>query len=742
MPYSAPAVWSDHLRQTLQAYGDSVLREVAANLVRPRSQWPSEELMERSIHTLHNAAVIDRRLHDLDVPSRRLLGFIAHSRQPRWKLGNLLELLAAVGHSDGLQAVLRLFESGLLYPNLGAQAPWRAGPTEADSAGKSAPSRRLKSFEQWLGQGASAEYAVFALPQVIERALDVDLGFPELPSVRVTHGSIHEADGLEWPLRLAAIWQLIGQASLRRTQGGDFFKRDLDRLRTDPLLNGAPVEDLMELPDVGLLAVELGQIEGLIEVDSTELKAGVAPAAWEEGLASTLSSLWSALPFFQHWNPHDGWYTTRAGANPYPSACLLALLLLGRVPEDRFVRLAEIERWVLEHHPFWGPQSLRRGQKPTWVRAFLLGYAYQLRMLQATKDSKGDWVVRLSPYGRWLAGLGAQPPVSPFGQTLLVQPNLEILVYRQGLTPGLIARLSRFASWKTLGSACTLQLQADMVYRALESGLTFEAIVQTLEQSATRATPPAVVESLRTWAGKRDRISVYPAATLFEFGNADDLNEALARGLPGVRLSDRLLAVAGEEEIDFRHFRLTSTRDYGLPPEKCVEVQDDGVTLAIDLSRSDLLLETELQRFAEPQADAALTPGRTPGADATRLAMRSEGKDGRTVYRVTPQSLAAGQSNGLELRELEDWFQQRTGRSLSPAVKLLLTGDQAPPLQVRRQLILHVATPEIADGLEQWPATHQHIKERIGPTALVIDEEDMKALAEKLRELGMTTQAE
>ena len=51
-----------------------------------------------------------------------------------------------------------------------------------------------------------------------------------------------------------------------------------------------------------------------------------------------------------------------------------------------------------------------------------------------------------------------------------MQPNLEIIAYRQGLTPALIARLTRFAAWKSLGAACTLQLEPETVYRALEAG--------------------------------------------------------------------------------------------------------------------------------------------------------------------------------------------------------------------------------------------------------------------------------
>src|SRR5262249_30349893 len=181
---------------------------------------------------------------------------------------------------------------------------------------------------------------------------------------------------------------------------------------------------------------------------------------------------------------------------------------------------------------------------------------------------------------------------------LLVQPNLEILAYRQGLAPALIARLAHFAAWKALGAACLLQLQPESVYRALEAGFTFETILQTLEQHGTRPTPAPVIDSLRTWANKRDRITIYPAAALLEFGSAEELNEALARGVPALRLTDRLALVPNDDAIDFKHFRLTGTRDYGLPPEKCVTIEPDGVTLTIDLSRSDLLLETELPRFA------------------------------------------------------------------------------------------------------------------------------------------------
>jgi hypothetical protein len=700
-PSPAQPDWTALLRDTLEHYDEALVRVVAGKLLRPRNEWPVEELIERSVGTVANAVVIDRRLQELGPAERRLLALIAHSRQPRWRLGSLLELLAALGHAEGPAPVFNLLEAGLLYPELPAGHP------------------RLKTFEEWLGQASVTGFAIFAHPLVAARALGEDLGLPDL---RETGGTgllmPQEADGLEWPLRLAALWQQVATAPLRRTQQGDFFKRDLDRLRTDPLLTAPAPDSLGDVPDAALFAIALATVEGIVAEKDGELRAASLPAVWEEGLPPALAALWSALPRLDAWDPLDGWRGGPSPGNPFPSAYLLSLLLLARLPANAWTAPGTVGDWILDHHPYWSGGGVRPSRLRDWASTFLLGLAYQLRWIQAARTTSGAWLVRLSPLGRWVLGIGELPALeAPYAQTLFVQPNLEIVAYRQGLTLGLIARLARFATWKGLGAACTLQLEPETVYRALESGETFQSIVQTLEQHGTRATPAPVIESLRTWSNKRDRISIYPSAALLEFNSAEDLNEALARGLPGVRVSDRLALVSQESAIDFRHFRLTGTRDYSLPPERCVEVEPDGVTLSIDLARSDLLLETELPRFAE--------------------SVSRPGSNGRRQYRLTPASLAAGREGGLGLSALESWFVQRTGHPLSAATRLLLTGSQLPPPELRQHLVLHVATAELADGLMQWPETRALIESRLGPTALAIAEENAEKLRERLTLLGM-----
>jgi hypothetical protein len=387
---------------------------------------------------------------------------------------------------------------------------------------------------------------------------------------------------------------------------------------------------------------------------------------------------------------------------------------LSRLTDGQWADPEAIDAWMGKHHPYWSGSA----RQPVGMVPWLLGVAYLLRLVQARPGPRGKTLVRLSPTGRWVLGLAEKPAAPPsFPQTLLVQPNLEILAYRQGLTPTLIVALGRFATWKGLGAACTLQLEPQSVYRGLEAGDTFANIVQTLERHGMKALPSAVLDSLRTWSNKRERLTVYAAAALFEFATAAELTEAIARGLPAQRLTDRLAVVASEGDIEFRHFRLTGTRDYCLPPEQCVEVEVDGVTLNVDLIRSDLLLEIEVQRFAE-LAHAA-------------------GAHGRRLYRLTPSSLAAAREQGVTAAFLGRWFEQRTGQALSPAARLLLTGAEMPSPELRSQIVMHVATAAIADGLQQWPGTRSLIQTRLGPTALAVAAEHVATLTQRLTELGI-----
>src|SRR5262249_22634389 len=146
--------------------------------------------------------------------------------------------------------------------------------------------------------------------------------------------------------------------------------------------------------------------------------------------------------------------------------------------------------------------------------------------------------------------------------------------------------------------------------------------------------------------------------------------------------------------------RLTGTRDYGAKPEQCLTVADDGLTLTVDASRSDLLLESELAAVAEP-LDA--------GPE-------------RRVYRLTRETLRKALESGQTLASLDEWMTQRAGKPLSPAAKLLAAADDSIELHLESCLVIHVPNVDTADGLLQWSESRGLIQARLGPTALVVAE--------------------
>src|ERR1043165_5305274 len=193
-------LWNQHTRRTLLRYDESLMRQVAHKLCKPRNQWPVEELLDRVVSALNNAAMVDRRLKEMPKESRQILNVIGHSRQSRWPLGSLVEILVALGASDALAPIVALLEAGLLLPEL---LPFGAEPSDDKISARS----RLKHFDTWLGRSDPMPM-ILASPAVTSRVSNEDLGI-ECPVAKANSSTVHEADGLDWPLRLAVLWQPV-----------------------------------------------------------------------------------------------------------------------------------------------------------------------------------------------------------------------------------------------------------------------------------------------------------------------------------------------------------------------------------------------------------------------------------------------------------------------------------------------------------------------------------------------------
>ena len=564
-----------------------------------------------------------------------------------------------------------------------------------------------------------------------------------LPEVGVVR-QVRESDGLEPILRLAAAWQRIDEGAIRQTQQGTFFKRDRERLEDDLVLAG-PIADAIEpLPDMPLLWVGMARAVGLVIAEGgSDRLVAADPEFWDDNavhLPQMIATRWLAL---REWHEQLG-MKQDAGPNdlsiPYLRAP--ALLWLATRAEEEWLALEDLAKLWDDLCPGWDrplltdstPLQTPRGAEV--LAAILLGPAYQLGLVRTGEETTtGRRVAQLTPLGRYSLALGSPPmPRQTFDHFLLAQPNFEMIAYRQGLTPRLIGQFSRFARWSQVGAALELKLTPDSVYRGLEGGLTTDAMLDRLTKHSARPLPAGVAEAIRTWAGRRDRVTYFASTTLIEFATGADLEAALKlfptpnAGRAGpTRISERLLLVEDEGAIPFNKFRMVGARDYRRPPETCVDVDGDGVTLALDLGRSDLQVDAELARFA----DEIAAPARTHQDTTTSP---------RRWFEVTPSSLSRAAGNGMTIASMSRWFEQRTGEPVPAAVRLLLhaADPQAPPFTTARPVVMTTPTPELLDGLLQHPATGAYLDERLGPTTIIIPDDAVDDLRAALTTLGLT----
>ncbi len=705
-------------RAALKKYDGSRLVEIHAALGGADLGGKPTRLPEAIADRLAESRTAERMVGGLGHGPRVALGLFALTETAAWPAAGLGLGLACLG-VEAEAAIRRLLELGLVAVKVG------------DSL------EAVYDYDRAIGLQA-AQATLYAHPSALNAArtmLPEGEGPPAVESVR----QVREADGLEPILRLAAVWQRIEEGPIRQTQHGTFFKRDRERLEDDPVLAG-PIADAIEpLPDMALLWIALARGVGLVvpEEGSDRLIAA-PPDFWAENavhLPQMVATRWLAL---RDWHEQAG---MRQEGSPVdlavPFLRASVLTWLAARPEPGWTAVDDLAGHLDALAPGWhrpllsDPGTIRAAGGREALDAIVLGSAYQLGLVRSAEEVPGGRrVVQLTPLGRYSLALGPPPPPRPtFDHFLFIQPNFEVIAYRQGLTPTLIGQFSRFARWSQVGAALELKLTPESVYRGLEGGLTTDAMLERLGRHSSRPLPAGVAEALRTWAGRRDRVTYYGSATLVEFASPEELEAALllfpeSRKAAPVRITDRLLLVEDEASIPFNRFRMAGSRDYRRPAETCVDVEGDGVGLSLDLGRSDLLVDAELARFADElpnrqRPDGASTP--------------------RRRFVVTPGSLARAAENGMTPAQMARWFEQRTGEEVPAAVRLLLhaAGPGVGPFPIRRPLVLTTPTADLLDGLLQHPRTGEFLDERLGPTTAIIPDDAIDGLRQALVELGL-----
>jgi Helicase conserved C-terminal domain len=695
---------------------------------------------------LDRPAAVEALVARLDAGPRMALSLFNLIETTSISLAGLVHTLGILG-AEPIESLIKLLELGLLAIEPSAEV----GPVD--------------EFKEVLERGNRTRLRLRAHPGVINGARTAPPPIA-LPKVAGAVRQIRESDGLEPILRLGALWQRVGAEPLRQTHQGTLYKRDRDRLAEDPVMACAVSDALKPLARLPELWLELAMQVGLIERDPAGDRLLAAGAEfWTDNavhLPQMVATAWLGLNTWQELEPASADANAAGPALPYLRFALL--LLLSTLGESEWAPLDELASQLSGRWPAWdrllfteqpevGTASARRDvptgrtrgrataqSVPTGITVLetvLVGAAYPLGLVRAAEESdSGRMVVQLTDQGRYVLAAGPTPPPRPtFEQFIFVQPNFEVIAYRQGLTPQLVGRLSRFAWWSQIGAALELKLTRESIVLGLDWGLTAESILEILTKHSQRPLPPGVTDAVRNWATRRERVTYYAAATLIEFGSSADRDSAVAfwpasASAAPIAVADRFLLVEDDQSVPFDRLRLTSSRDYRRPPEICAVAEPDGVTLSLDPSRSDLLVEAELSRFADPLPSTHTEREHRAGSEHRQ-------------FLVTLASLRRGMARGISSAQLAEWYLRRTGGEVPPAIRLLLLAkaSRVPALKATRMLVLDLPNAELLNGLLQHPATAPLLGRRLGPSAVTIVDTHLPSLQKALKDLGIDLQA-
>jgi hypothetical protein len=701
-----------------------------------RSAALADELTEQ----LDSPAAVARLLADLDGPARQVLALFGMTETTMWPVVGLRHTLSTLA-VEPTPVISELLDRGLLA----VDTPLDPHP--------------IDGFAGWSQEVSSNSAQLRVHPSVPQGVRAVQpagkLRPCDAPVVQV-----RESDGLEPVLRLGALWQRVGVEPLRQTQHGALYKRDAERLHLDPVLAEGVSDALVPVPGLSHLWLDLARRVGLIRLDAATERLEAAPAAfWSENvvhLPQMIATAWLGL--------REGWSCDPDVSRSPESGSLwmylrpAVLLWLATLEQEEWTALDDLAENLFNVNPDWDRATPRRDSETgesaprrsgsgrrrndpqssssrgaRGLGVMLLGAGYALGLVRTGEESKTRrTVVQLTPLGRYVLTLGPPPPPRPsFEHFLFVQPNLEIIAYRQGVTPQLAGILSRFAWWSKIGAALEMKLTQESITLGLDAGLTPPQMIETLARHSQRALPTVVHDAIARWTTRRERITFYAAATLIEFGSQEERDQALESWSENeegsfVPVAERFLLAETAQRIPTDRVRTRGSRDYRHPPERCVSIEADGITLSLDTTRSDLLIDAELARIADQVLPSRADPHVT-GSDST---IRQ--------YLVTPASIGRALDLGITAAQIVDWFLRRTGAAPSPAISLLLSAAVAPTvLAARRQLVLTVPSPEVADGLLQHPATRELMGQRVGPTALIVPEDHTAEIGQVLAELGL-----
>ena len=237
--------WPKCVAEAFDRYGEDLVEVVSTNLLKPRANLPREIVKEKALEIFSNPVILDRRILGMEASAQMLLEVAAKSQKTVWFMGNLVEIVLALGWKDGVGAVVNLLESGLAYPVFALDQTPTVSPNfleatdiDLDSTppvlAKPHKTIKYQNFIHWVSSPGALGHHLFIVPNVLQRMIGREPNLPDLsqfPHARAPGRSEDDpvlgedpdfqteappsnplfpgiiTDGCEWFIRISLLWQ-------------------------------------------------------------------------------------------------------------------------------------------------------------------------------------------------------------------------------------------------------------------------------------------------------------------------------------------------------------------------------------------------------------------------------------------------------------------------------------------------------------------------------------------------------
>jgi hypothetical protein len=172
---------------------------------------------------------------------------------------------------------------------------------------------------------------------------------------------------------------------------------------------------------------------------------------------------------------------------------------------------------------------------------------------------------------------------------LLIQPNFDVIVYLDQLSS-----LEPFLALdcKSLDKqTATYTITRNSIYRALQLGLDSQQVLDLLQKNSVMPLPANVIQSIKDWAGRRERLQVTAKTTLLEYHNTAERDAALPKHTGARAVGQRFLLV-GQAPAK------TVVHRYDQAPARTIAFGQDGAFHL--LGGVDLLTRSLLTQLCQP----------------------------------------------------------------------------------------------------------------------------------------------